>query len=187
MYFLEFLAVGAWGFWLLLAISALVISEAVDSSKYGLATLTVIGVIAVLALFSNVNIVAWINEHPYDTLKYVVGYLSIGVAWAFLKWILWLKKIRRIVMAYKEEDPTVSLSRIQSMLYNRGYGSDIPPKVGNYKAKIIGWMSFWPGSFVWTLINDPVRRIFETIYYKIARYMQRISDNLFEDIAKPRD
>lgn len=187
MYFLEFLAVGAWGFWLLLAVAALIISEAIDSSKYGLATLTVAAVVAILAFFGNVNIVSWINDHPYDVVKYVAGYLAVGVLWAVTKWYLWLKKIRRVIDAFKEQDPTASKSQIETMLYRRGYGTNIPPKVGDYKAKIIGWMSFWPGSLVWTMINDPVRRIFETIYYRIAKFMQRISDNVFADIANPRD
>jgi hypothetical protein len=60
-----------------------------------------------------------------------------------------------------------------------GYGFG-PPQVREHKSDIMLWMTYWPFSCVWTLINDPIRKIFRTIYANIAKSLQSISDRMFK-------
>ena len=57
-----------------------------------------------------------------------------------------------------------------------------PPQVADNKAQIIRWMTFWPISGLWTLINDPIRQAFIKIYDRISGRLQRMSDRIFDDM-----
>lgn len=55
------------------------------------------------------------------------------------------------------------------------------PVAKQNKSLILTWMFYWPFSGVWTLINDPVRRIFQRIYVKLEGVYQKITDSAFTD------
>ena len=61
-----------------------------------------------------------------------------------------------------------------------GFNYDIVPKAHDHKGDILMWMTYWPFSSLWTLINDPIRKIFRTIYTNIASSLQAISDRMFK-------
>ena len=50
------------------------------------------------------------------------------------------------------------------------------PSASDSKQDIMRWMSFWPFSMVWTLINDPVKKAFRAIYRGLQKSLQRIAD-----------
>jgi len=56
------------------------------------------------------------------------------------------------------------------------------PLVRNHKGRVIAWMSYWPWSLFWTILNDPIRRLMRRIYYRIKGILQGISDRVFKDI-----
>ena len=68
-----------------------------------------------------------------------------------------------------------------------GVGDDFPPQVGTHKAKIMGWMMLWPAIMVWTMLTDPVRRVFEEIYDRIGGGLQAMSDRVFRDVVVTKD
>jgi hypothetical protein len=59
-----------------------------------------------------------------------------------------------------------------------------PPEARDHKATILMWMSFWPFSALWTLIDDFVKRAFEHIYRLIARHLQEISNKAFASVVE---
>jgi hypothetical protein len=61
-----------------------------------------------------------------------------------------------------------------------GYGYQMPPQAREHKSDIMLWMTYWPFSCLWTIINDPIRKIFRTIYTHIATSLQKISDRMFK-------
>lgn len=70
---------------------------------------------------------------------------------------------------------------------NNGYYENsvvFKPEPGNYKNRIITWMTLWPLSFLWTMLNDPIVRFFQHIYYEIAGVLRKISDNVFKDVNR---
>lgn len=58
-------------------------------------------------------------------------------------------------------------------------GKSFPPKVYEYKEKIISWMTLWPVVLIWSVLGDLVRNIFRSIYMRISAYLQAISDKMF--------
>jgi hypothetical protein len=46
----------------------------------------------------------------------------------------------------------------------------------------LSWSSFWPWVLVWTIINDPLRRIFAHIYYWIKGLLRSLAEYAWRDI-----
>jgi hypothetical protein len=65
--------------------------------------------------------------------------------------------------------------------YNKNRRITKPLALDN-KSRILSWMTYWPWSALWTLLNDPVRRLMRRIYYRIKGILQGISDKIFKDI-----
>lgn len=60
----------------------------------------------------------------------------------------------------------------------------VPPRPNDYKATILTWMTFWPASLFWTMLNDPIRAAFRHIYANLSRTLQEISNKAFKDITQ---
>ena len=58
----------------------------------------------------------------------------------------------------------------------------LKPLVSRNKRRILLWMAWWPFSALWTIINDPVRKIFKTLYNSVKGWLQKISDYIYADI-----
>lgn len=54
------------------------------------------------------------------------------------------------------------------------------PSASENKERIIRWMSFWPWSLTWTLINEPIKKAFRAIYRRIQKLLQSIADKAFK-------
>ena len=178
MLFIEFIAIGTWGFWGLLAIIAILLSEMLDTDRPAAATIMALATAVGLWLLG-FHPWDWIVAHPADLALYAAGYLAAGSAWSMTKWTLWLLKIRR----YIEELKRVGHPSIKQALWQRGYPDKLPPPVGEHKSKIMGWMCLWPASMLWTVINDPVKRAFEHIYNMLGGVYQMISNKVFAGVT----
>lgn len=58
----------------------------------------------------------------------------------------------------------------------------IKPLAMHHKSRITQWIAFWPVSGVWTIINDPVRKIVNYIFSRIKSIFQRMSDAMFAGV-----
>jgi hypothetical protein len=58
----------------------------------------------------------------------------------------------------------------------------IQPLSMQHKSSITQWIMFWPVSFVWTIINDPVRKIANYIFSRIKGTFQKMSDSMFAEV-----
>lgn len=182
---LEFLAVGAWGFWLLLAISAIITSELTDNDSPGWATITAIGTVAALAVLGDFNPIELLKANPLGAVYFIAAYFVAGTAWSVTKWFFWLRKARAAILEMQSEFPSMDHYSMRTRLRERRLPIEFPPKAGDHKGRIIGWMALWPASMVWTMINDPVRSAFETIYDSIGGALQGISNKVFKDVSLP--
>ena len=42
-------------------------------------------------------------------------------------------------------------------------------------------MTYWPISASWTIINDPIRRMYNSIFKRLDKVYVKISDKVFKD------
>jgi hypothetical protein len=68
-----------------------------------------------------------------------------------------------------------------ALTYKQGV-EGIKPKAAKYKEDIVKWIMFWPISAVWTLINDPFRKIGNFLFERFKNSYQRLSDFAFKDM-----
>lgn len=175
--FVLFLAGSAFVYWSLLVLFVLAMIYAVETTSPTGATFTVI--LAALAAYFiyGFSTVGYVMEHPLYSLGYVGAYFLAGTVWAGVKWMFFVNSAAR---AYGE----IPESKRSDSFSFRGRSQSVPPQVKENKADIMIWMSYWPFSFVWTMIDDPVKRTFNWIYYKIAGGLQRYSNAAFADLHK---
>lgn len=160
-----------------------------------------LGVVAVIAVVFAYNglaggaVWAWLTANPYNALYAFLGYVAAGVVWSFAKWMfhVWREKDRYVEV--KEEflaHHNISdaewraLESTDGQKYESirraimsGFGMKGLPKASQHKARIIAWMMWWPASAVWTLIDDPLRRLFNWIYARVSSVYDKITKMIF--------
>ena len=62
----ELLTVGTWSFWLLLVLTAVIMSECMDRNRLGLASAMALGTVGLLMLFSDMAPLSWILHHTAE-------------------------------------------------------------------------------------------------------------------------
>lgn len=159
---------GTLWFWLLSVIAFIFIITSLEHRRYGGtgATWVMLLFFGVLYLWGGntlSSIGEYLSQNPIRSLLYGLGYITTGIVWSFVKWYYFL-------LNYKEK-------------VDRSYANwrNYIPKASDNKGKIIAWMTYWPMSGVWTIINDPIRRIYDRIYKRIGRVYDKISDRIFKD------
>lgn len=179
----------AWWFWITLTmVVALIICEATESPI--VATVTVIAGALALQFLGDVNWWAYLKSNPFEVIKLVGLYFGLGTGWCVAKWYFYVLNRRDEYRERKEsfckehklEDGIIPDNLVKSFqssfLYYRK--NDYPPSAGKHKRRIIQWITYWPFSAVWTLIDDVVQRIAKSIYNLISTALQKISDKVFE-------
>lgn len=71
--------------------------------------------------------------------------------------------------------------------YIRSRSSSLIPQIGDNKARITSWIVWWPWSALWTLLNDPIRRLAEFIYNRLQTTYQAVANSVFSKFAVDED
>jgi len=184
------LAFGSIGFVVLLVALSAVVVAAMQFEKVFVATAGLVLAFIAMAIWGDFNVLLAIWEHPLFTAAVVVGYFVFGALWAPTKWKFYVKDCR---FKYDEDKHEflrrneVTDGKIPDKLLEewRGLRRDNetkPPQVRDNKARVISWMTYWPWSLGWTLLNDPVRKLFRHIYRQMQDFLQGISDKAYAGV-----
>jgi hypothetical protein len=145
-------------------------------------------------------------------LIFFVAYILAGISWSVGKWYFFLKNVRDHYVEFKadyirkfklspdflDEGPEKTRDDFCSALernfrsydprdhkdisYSEYVVSHIQPQASKNKASITKWIMCWPLSFVWTMLNDPVRKLANAIFNSIKKQFQAMSDRMFKGI-----
>lgn len=137
----------------------------VEKGNTALTTALVIAILCILQFFTNLQVLTYAYENPFNTIILFIGYFAAGSIYVYAKWYSYL---RRKYEEYRELK----------------YEYECLIKVSNNKERIFGWLFYWPLSAAWTILNDPIRRIFNFIYNHISGSLQRMSDRMYSDMKK---
>ena len=177
-----------------------------EVDKFGTATVTLIvslvafGVAGHLHWLGLPSLLDFVRDHGVWTLAYVGAYVGVGIGWSFVKWFSYLMSFRD---AFREQKtafctqsgldasasiPEDKLKEFDSFLgQNVGWSSSHRgqllsrerPRASKNKARITAWACYWPFSFVGTLLNDPVRRLFNFLFNQFKALYERMSNFVF--------
>jgi hypothetical protein len=135
-----------------------------DDETWGTAaTISVLVVLLVLQWRTPVKAFTYVYTHPLSAIVGVTAYFSIGACWSVVKW--WFAEKARVRRAKRERGKDWRTARTQP---------------ATYKATVLVWIGYWPFSLVWTLINDPFKRLVRWIYDELLRVYQRITDHVWD-------
>lgn len=176
------------------------------SEKSGLVTTLSIALFAAAMQFGfKIEWAQWVANNWFASLIAVISYFVIGAGWSVFKWwlyvndkfdaytdfkIAWLKeKGLPIAGPVPEELRPEWVDYIDDKNRSRFRWDDEeskitsePPSARMNKDRIVCWMSFWPASMLWSVLNDMIVRIFNEIYRWISVTLQQISDRAFSDV-----
>jgi hypothetical protein len=152
--------------------------------------------LAAFVAFGDKHLVPWVISHPLTIVEAAAAYFVVGIVWGFAKWFFYVLKARDRYAALREEffegQPKTVTGPERTTItdnnrdafktfLNRNYSikAGEPPKASQNKGRIIFWMSYWPSSALWTLINDPITRLYQFTYRKLGTVFENISKAMF--------
>ncbi|MBI2633221.1 MAG: hypothetical protein HYW78_02400 [Parcubacteria group bacterium] len=182
-------------FWLLATIEIIILFVCVsyDEKYIGSATVSLVVFFALLQFLGDIKIFQSIAEKPLLALLYVGGYIVAGIIYSIPKTRSYFKKQGRIYQERKREyllNHNITGDEIPNHL-KRDWQSNVTysglyiPGVSpfrNYKGKISAWIAYWPWSFVWTLIDDPIRKLLEAIWFRLQNMYILIANHAFGNV-----
>lgn len=165
-------AFGTLWFWLLVTLTVILITAFVEKEEQtgtG-ATITFLISLSLMCFFGNLesfkNILNYIVDNPWTILGLFALYVLFGVAWSFFKWYFYLSELKE-----KFKNGT-------DYSYNK---RKIDITDSDNKLKVLVWMCYWPFSAIWTLINDPIKKMYEYILRQLSGLYQKMSNRMFKD------
>jgi len=208
--FILFAFGGLW-FWGLFALASLLLIVCLENDKGVAATTVFVGTLAAVLFLGNAGWLTWVFQNPLYFGLGVLGYLAVGVGWGIGKWWVYVRdcaiRYRRERRAWLERHSKAGAPQDgldvaecrealrtevltgeikeawQAYVKVLYYGKKITkPMARRCKGQITAWMTYWPWSALWTLINDPVRRTFCWVYEQLSGTLQAISDRAFQGI-----
>lgn len=185
------------GLLVVLGVLAIVFTE---TDRFGFATLTLLVSIGLMQGFHIVDVLHYVEHHALQSLAYAGAYVALGVGWSFVKWFSYLMSFRDKYREVKErflntkglnpagqvpEEMMVEYKNWLVSTYGRWPDKEMRqiqllerPKASNNKSAILAWMTLWPFSFIGTVLNDPIRRLFNFLFNSFKKSYQALADRV---------
>lgn len=174
-----------------------------DESNIAAAITLVVGVFVIWWLSGHgVPSMVWVVDHLLYLVLSVLAYVAIGSAWGVLKWWFFLhnraddyearkveyqqafKEYTREMDARADANRKANPQWVDTRQYTdyKSYLQDryhFPPLPSENKSRIMLWMVWWPWSAIWTLLNDPLKRLYRFVYQRLVSVYTRMSYAVF--------
>lgn len=146
-----------------------------------------------LSTLGKIYVFSYLLREPLKSFLWIIGYFAVGVIWSFIKW--WLK-VTEAADKYKEEKEkffkefeanTKAFRKsdcvIKQWQSHIEYKNELHKPIASHNKKRISvWIIYWPFSFIWSLLHDIVRRIFEQFVIRFQKFYQGISDRAYKKV-----
>lgn len=199
----ELVTLGSIVCWILLAVFFVLVTAAAVNEKYGLGFICLLVFGAFMALFSNFKF-SWFSENR-ELLSWAVSiYLAGALVTSVYKWYFFVRDARdeydNRKARFLEEKGLAATAPIPDNFKNEWlshigahYGlsryseraitiNDVIPSARNNKERLMGWMAYWPFVVFWSLFDDILRRVWETMYRLGSRGYQSVANITFRGV-----
>ncbi len=183
------LVLWSFGFWMVLALESVLLFCLIDHDEGAWATLTLLLTLFLFETWGNLKVYTALITNPLGTLGLVGLYFVLGTLWSVAKWWFYVRdrkerydeKKAKFLKAKGQEGNLVPANLQEEWAGVVESQKLFKPESLDHKARIMRWMTFWPWSAVWTIINDPVKKAFRAIYRQIQGTLQKIADRIYQD------
>lgn len=182
-----FFVFGTIAFWALAIAAVITMVSLIEYERESTATITLLVFLFALQFFGNIKVFTMIFQRPYLLAPFLFVYFICGLIWAGGK--IYLdgrekhEKCEELMVGFltaRKIDPSTKpmpdYLRAEWAVHLYEHGLPERFLIRNYKNRILFWMMHWPWHFGWSLLKDPVRRLFEALYRLTADYLQKIAD-----------
>ncbi len=171
----ELFVFGTLWFWLLLIASFAILTYQVNIGS-GFKSFLVFALTLFLFIFmGNLeffdSFIYYIKNNSGKALLIFLGYFLAGAIWSIVKWYYFLLNSKEEQKKRKIDYPSLA----------KDFKFKIP-KPSEHKSDIILWMSYWPFSAFWTLIDNPFKKIFNGIFKRLEGVYNKIAAYVFKDL-----
>jgi hypothetical protein len=166
------LVFGSMWFWILLVVAMGAVFAFIDHEDGIGATGTLVLFLLLLHRFGDISAFSFVSSHPYRILGWASAYFVLGTLWSFAKWWFHCRAQRDLYNEKKKQ--------------GNSYGVPSKPNAAESKDTILRWMTFWPWSMIWTLINDPIKKAFREIFRRLQARFQAIADKAWDGIPQEK-
>lgn len=182
------LALGTVGFWVFFCVFTVLFWCLLENEKHGWASFSML---VGLAMFMWLGKVDMHSLELVPTLKLALLYVACGTVWPLIKWYFHVNSQARKYKELRNKWATgANVAEPLSENNRKKFHDDVysasalakRPLAKNNKSKILAWGLYWPWSFTWTMINDPVVRLFKEIFYRLEFAFDKISKHAYKDI-----
>ena len=142
-----------------------------------------------LQFWAKLDVFGTASENPLISSITILLYFILGFAWSFIKWWLFVKESAEkchveMEKFFKGHEGELKNKREDDLKMNweRSFGHTKKPEFAYHKNKITMWIIYWPFSFVWSFINDFVKRVINQLIEKVKFLYQKITDKSFKDL-----
>jgi hypothetical protein len=178
----EFFLLDGMAVYVLLAVVSVIMLISVEYESPGWCSVLLLAMIALLQFGSTVRPLSYALAHPSASILLLLAYFAGGTAWIVGKWVSFVYLTRdryhQACRALRDRGET-SEPRINSLARLEIGVKSVPLLVRDYKSQLFLWWAFWPLSLLWTVIDDPLKRLWRLSYKLVASSLQNISDRAF--------
>lgn len=157
-------------------------------------TVLVMITVGVLWFFFDIPIFSAIWNNPLWAILGFIAYFVVGTGWSMVKWFLHALRLKddyieamTLWINHYATDKSAEEANLAwwTSMSGEDWHTKIPPQASNNKELITLWILYWPWSMLWTLLDDPLRRLVNWIYRQIQFVYVRITDKVFAGINVP--
>jgi hypothetical protein len=155
-----------------------------EDESPGFALTSTVAFLVLLQLCSDFSLPDWISLNTASFIKYGLAYILIGVVYSIVKYIFYLTESRRnwdrSFNEFKEKrqiDPKVTIETIpenQKRACFEHMRYENIPTVATSTKHIAFWMGYWPWSAFWTLLNNPLKWMYQYLKEMLGGLWRRL-------------
>lgn len=203
----ELFLFGTFWFWALCAAELVLLFIFVENEKGWSATVSLLTFGALLQWCGQIDILGYAWAHPIHILGALASYFLIGFGWSTFKWFDFVvgrkheyEEMKADFLRSKGQPSNTKVvpeelrkEWIQQLGYRHTQKWGEPPQIRDNKARWMHWASMWPISIICYLIGDLIVNIFNSVYRRIASWLQRRADDIWakasiaEDMKVPEE
>jgi len=164
---LEIFMFGNTWFWALSVVELIVLFACIEHDAGGFSYFSVAIFLALIHFFGDASVFSYIANNPYTCLTWGGIYIIVGFFWAIANLGFSTAKLRRKIEGIRKEYKEFKNITVEWDAYMRGkltHRERASLEFSTYSSRIISWMVYWPISFIWTMLNDSLRRFTKFIY-----------------------
>lgn len=199
-WFSDLIVVGTFWFWALVIAVCIAMVILVEIEKAGFAFLVLLATLGIFQFASDFNVLEYVWHHPLNLFMGIVAYAIVGVLWSLVKfrWYMFIKRERYDILKHnfmilkdQPEGTAVIPDELKAdwatyltekgPYYDRFYylrSTDVTENQG----RIVSWIAYWPFSFIFTILNDPLRKIGNAIFQTLKSTYISIAKSAFKGV-----